>query len=47
MDIDPGAGACALDNLAPFGGRVLARDLYDPLPSTLHGMVDVVVVNAP
>lgn len=47
VDIDPLAVACALDNLAPFGGQVLVGDLYAPLPSRLRGTVDVIVANAP
>jgi release factor glutamine methyltransferase len=46
-DLDPAAVRCARRNLAPMGGRVYAGDLYQPLPSTLSGRVDVLVVNAP
>jgi release factor glutamine methyltransferase len=45
VDIDPAAVACARRNLPPE--RVLAGDLYDPLPPELRGRVDVVVANAP
>ena len=44
-DIDPDAVACARLNLAP--DRVHQGDLFDALPPTLRGGVDVVVVNAP
>ncbi|WP_051110592.1 putative protein N(5)-glutamine methyltransferase [Longispora albida] len=44
-DIDPAAVACAARNVR--GGRVYCGDLYEPLPSTLHGRVDILVVNAP
>ncbi|MDQ2585245.1 putative protein N(5)-glutamine methyltransferase [Saccharothrix yanglingensis] len=45
-DIDPAAVACARRNLAERG-RVYEGDLYEPLPDTLRGKVDVLVVNAP
>ncbi|MFE3293068.1 putative protein N(5)-glutamine methyltransferase [Rhodococcus sp. NPDC059234] len=44
-DIDPAAVACARRNLP--GSPVCEGDLYDPLPDTLRGHVDVLVVNAP
>ena len=47
VDIDPAALRCATRNLTPVGGQVHAGDLYDPLPVTLRGRVDVVVANAP
>jgi release factor glutamine methyltransferase len=46
-DIDPAAVACARQNAAAVGGRVYQGDLYDPLPASLCGRVDVLVVNAP
>ncbi|MGI8749420.1 MAG: putative protein N(5)-glutamine methyltransferase [Thermoleophilaceae bacterium] len=46
-DIDPGAVRCARRNIVPGGGRVLEGDLYEPLPPTLRGRVDVLVANAP
>ncbi|HEX8078646.1 MAG TPA: putative protein N(5)-glutamine methyltransferase [Jatrophihabitans sp.] len=46
-DLDPAAVRCARRNLAPVGGRVYAGDLYQPLPTTLRGRVEVLVVNAP
>ena len=45
VDVDPAAVACARRNLPP--GRVFEGDLYDALPLTLRGRVDVVVANAP
>ncbi|KOV83133.1 putative protein N(5)-glutamine methyltransferase [Nocardia sp. NRRL S-836] len=45
-DIEPAAVACARRNLAGTG-RVYEGDLYEPLPETLRGRVDVLVVNAP
>lgn len=44
-DVDPAAVACARRNLPPE--RVLEGDLYDALPASLRGAVDVVVANAP
>lgn len=46
-DIDPAALAYARRNVAPYGGAVWEGDLYGPLPATLRGRVDVLVVNAP
>ena len=47
VDIDPGAVRCARRNISPADGQVLEGDLYAPLPATLRGRVDVLVVNAP
>jgi release factor glutamine methyltransferase len=47
VDIDPAAVRCARRNLAAAGGRVYEGDLYQPLPATLRGRVDVLVANAP
>ncbi len=47
VDIDPVAVACARRNLDPLGGRVLEGDLYEPLPESLRGRVDVLVANTP
>jgi release factor glutamine methyltransferase len=47
VDIDSAATACARRNLAPVGGRVHHGDLYDALPTTLRGRVDILVANAP
>ena len=46
-DIEPAAVRCARRNLAAVGGHVYEGDLYDPLPPTLRGRVDVLIVNAP
>jgi release factor glutamine methyltransferase len=45
-DIDPVAVRCARANLGERG-RVLAGDLYEPLPAGLRGRVDLVTANAP
>jgi release factor glutamine methyltransferase len=46
-DIDPAAARCARRNVAAADGRVYEGDLYDPLPSTLRGRVDVLLANVP
>jgi len=46
-DIDPTAVRCARRNVAAAGGRVYEGDLYEPLPMTLRGRVDVLVANVP
>jgi release factor glutamine methyltransferase len=46
-DIEPAALRCARRNIEPVGGEVYAGDLYEPLPATLRGRVDVLVCNAP
>ena len=45
VDVDPVAVRCARRNLP--ADRVLEGDLFDPLPTTLRGSVDLLVVNAP
>jgi release factor glutamine methyltransferase len=48
VDIDPTAVRCARRNVAANGGgQVYEGDLYEPLPVTLRGRVDVLVANAP
>jgi release factor glutamine methyltransferase len=46
-DLDPVAVRCARRNVAAVEGRVYEGDLYQPLPETLRGRVDVLVANAP
>jgi release factor glutamine methyltransferase len=46
-DIDPAAVRCARRNLAAFGGRVYEGDLFQPLPPTLRGRVDILLANVP
>jgi release factor glutamine methyltransferase len=46
VELDPTAVACARRNIGT-AGRVYEGDLYDPLPTSLHGGVDVLVANAP
>lgn len=45
-DVDPRATACARENLAGRG-EIHTGDLYDALPGTLRGRVDLLVANAP
>ena len=47
VDVDPAAVRCAGANLTPVGGVALQGDLYCALPASLHGMVDLLVANAP
>jgi release factor glutamine methyltransferase len=46
-DIEPACARCARRNVAAAGGRVYQGDLYDPLPATLRGRVDILLANAP
>ncbi len=46
-DLDARAVACARRNLAGSTARVYEGDLYDALPTSLRGRVDVLVANAP
>jgi release factor glutamine methyltransferase len=45
-DIDPAAVRCARRNVGA-GGQVYEGDLYDPLPATLRGRVDILAANVP
>jgi release factor glutamine methyltransferase len=47
VDIDPAAVRCARRNVAAVGGQVYEGDLYEPLPVTFRGRVDILVANAP
>lgn len=47
VDIDPAAVRCARRNIAAAGGLVYEGDLYEALPDTLLGRIDVLVANAP
>lgn len=46
-EFDPVAVRCARRNVAAFGGVVHAGDLFDALPASLRGRVDVLVANGP
>jgi release factor glutamine methyltransferase len=45
-DLDPAAVACARRNLEP-SGRVYEGDLFDPLPASLLGRVELLLCNTP
>jgi release factor glutamine methyltransferase len=45
VDLDPAAVRCARVNVQP--GAVYEGDLYEPLPSSLQGRVDLLLANAP
>jgi release factor glutamine methyltransferase len=47
VDVDPAAVACARANLAAWGGHVHRGDLFEPLPASLRGRVDLLVANTP
>jgi release factor glutamine methyltransferase len=46
VELDPTAVVCARRNIGT-AGQVYEGDLYDPLPTSLQGRVDVLVANAP
>lgn len=46
-DIDPAAVRCARSNVAAADGHVYQGDLYEPLPATLRGRVDILLANVP
>ena len=46
VDVDPVAVACAAGNLAGRGTAYLG-DLFEPLPASLRGRVDIVIANVP
>jgi len=46
-DIEPAAVRCARRNVEPLGGQVFEGDLFDPLPPSLRGRVDILLSNVP
>ncbi|HEU4947781.1 MAG TPA: putative protein N(5)-glutamine methyltransferase [Kribbella sp.] len=46
-DIEPAAVDCARRNVAAVGGQVFEGDLFDPLPDTLQGRIDILLANVP
>lgn len=46
-DLDPVAVEVAAANIAEYGGRAFAGDLFDALPRNLRGRVDVLAANVP
>ncbi|MDQ6597668.1 putative protein N(5)-glutamine methyltransferase [Bacillus salipaludis] len=47
VDIDPVAVHCASRNIADLGGNVYEGDLYNALPRSLRGRVNIIVANVP
>ncbi len=47
VDIDPTAVRCANHNIAAIHGQTYVGDLYEPLPESLRGHIDVLVANPP
>ncbi|MBN8869806.1 MAG: putative protein N(5)-glutamine methyltransferase [Solirubrobacterales bacterium] len=46
-DLDPVAVRCAAANVDEVGGRVYQGDLFEPLPRSLRGRADLLLLNAP
>jgi release factor glutamine methyltransferase len=46
-DIDPAAVRCARRNVAAHGGHVHTGDLFEALPASLRGRVDILAANVP
>ena len=46
-DIDPAAVRCARRNVGPIGGDVYEGNLFDALPASLRGRVDILMANTP
>lgn len=47
VDLEPAAVRCARRNVEPIGGHVSQGDLFEPLPATLRGRVDILSANVP
>jgi release factor glutamine methyltransferase len=47
VDIDPIAVKCSSRNITNLAGHVYQGNLYDALPHTLRGRVNIIVANAP
>lgn len=47
VDIDPVAVQCASNNITKIGGLVYEGDLYNALPHSLRGRVNIIVANVP
>ncbi|MDB5178181.1 MAG: putative protein N(5)-glutamine methyltransferase [Patescibacteria group bacterium] len=46
-DIDPTEVECARRNVSAVNGQVYEGDLFEPLPATLQGRVDILLANVP
>ena len=47
VDIDPAVLKCATRNITNISGHVYQGDLYNGLPDSLRGRVNIIVANAP
>lgn len=47
VDVDPVAVRCASYNITKIGGHVYQGDVYDAIPHSLRGQVNIIVANAP
>jgi release factor glutamine methyltransferase len=46
-DVEPTAVRCARRNVEPLGGQVFEGDLFDALPESLRGRIDILLSNVP
>jgi release factor glutamine methyltransferase len=46
-DVEPAAVRCARRNVVAVGGQVFEGDLFDPLPVTLQGRIEILLSNVP
>jgi release factor glutamine methyltransferase len=46
-DVEPAAVRCARRNVVAVGGQVFEGDLFDPLPVTLQGRIEIMLSNVP
>jgi release factor glutamine methyltransferase len=46
-DVDPAAVACARANVARVGGQAYEGDLFEALPASVRGRVDLLLANVP
>lgn len=46
-DIDPVATECAKRNITRFGGHVFEGDLYNALPQSIKGYINILAANVP
>jgi release factor glutamine methyltransferase len=46
-DVEPAAVRCARRNVVAAGGQVFEGDLFDPLPDTLQGRIEILLSNVP
>ncbi|MEH7096541.1 putative protein N(5)-glutamine methyltransferase [Neobacillus vireti] len=47
VDIDPVAVKCASRNITKIGGQIYQGDLYNALPHSLRGRVNIIIANVP